>query len=162
PVASTQRRDWGDALSVSAFYGREWELALLRQWVIEENCRVVSVIGQGGIGKSALSVSLMHQAAEHFEIVIWRSLRDAPTCATLLDGCLQILAPRPLTQTLQNIEERLQILLEYLRGQRALLVLDNLESILEEGEVTGRMRTGYEDYEKLLRRVGETDHQSCL
>jgi len=43
-----------------------------------------------------------------------------------------------------------------------LLVLDNLETLLEEGESRGRLRSGYEGYGKLLRRVGETTHQGCL
>jgi hypothetical protein len=123
---------------------------------------VVGVLGLGGIGKSALSVSLMHQVAERFEVVIWRSLRDAPTCEALLDGCLQILAPQPHGQTLVDLEQRLNLLLEHLRGRRALVVLDNLETLLEEGADTGRMRPGYEEYERLLRRVGEIEHQSCL
>ena len=72
------RVDWGDALAVPSFYDREEELASLSQWVVQERCRVVSVLGLGGIGKSALVVSLMHQVAQRFEVVIWRSLRDAP------------------------------------------------------------------------------------
>ena len=57
---------------------------------------------------------------------------------------------------------RLGLLLEYLREERVLLVLDNLEMLLEEGEGTGRMRAGYEDYGRLLRQVAQTEHQSCL
>ncbi len=45
---------------------------------------------------------------------------------------------------------------------RVLLVLDNLETLLEEGEGTGRMRAGYEGYGRLLRRVAQTEHQGCL
>src|SRR5712691_8293362 len=41
------RVDWGDALDVPSFYGREQDLALLAQWVVEERCRVVSVLGMG-------------------------------------------------------------------------------------------------------------------
>jgi transcriptional regulator with XRE-family HTH domain len=64
------RVDWSDALAVPSFYGRAGELAMLTQWVIEEHCRVVSVLGLGGIGKTALAVSLMHQVAPRFEVVI--------------------------------------------------------------------------------------------
>jgi transcriptional regulator with XRE-family HTH domain len=67
PPALGPRVDWGDALAVSAFYGRQPELALLTQWVVQERCRVVSILGMGGIGKSALAVSLMHRLAPHFE-----------------------------------------------------------------------------------------------
>ncbi len=160
--AGGPRVDWGDALAVPTFYGRAQELAQLTQWVVQERCQVVSVLGMGGIGKSALVVSLMHRLAPHFEVVIWRSLRDAPTCEALLEGCLQVLAPQPLTDMPTSLEGRLGLLLEYLREARALIVLDNLEALLEEGAGTGRMRPGYEGYARLLRRVGETEHQSCL
>src|SRR5437764_2549165 len=45
---------------------------------------------------------------------------------------------------------------------RGLVVLDNLEAVLEEGEGTGHLRPGYEGYAQLLHRVAETEHQSCL
>ncbi len=156
------RVDWGDALAVPSFYGRKEELATLTKWVLEERCWVVSVLGLGGIGKSALAVNLMHQVAPQFEVVLWRSLRDAPSCEALLEDCLQVLAPQPLREAPTSLERRLSLLLEHLRQARALLVLDNLEVLLEEGTGTGRMRGGYEDYGRLLRRVAETEHQSCL
>src|SRR6266851_8244232 len=156
------RLDWGDALAVTSFYGREWELELLSQWVVQERCRVVSVLGQGGIGKSALATQLMHRVAEGFEVVIWRSLRDVPSCEALLESCLQVLAPQALRDISASPERRQDLLLECLRSRRVLLVFDNLESFLEEGEDSGRMRAGDEGFSRVLRRVAETEHQSCL
>ena len=49
-----------------------------------------------------------------------------------------------------------------MRGQRVLLVLDNLEMLLEEGTGTGRIRAGFEGYARLLRQISETAHQGCL
>jgi len=162
PAAGGPRVDWGNALAVPTFYGRARELALLAQWVVEEHCRVVSVLGMGGIGKSALVVSAMHQLAAHFQVVLFRSLRDAPSCEALLDDCLQVLAQQPLDLSPASLESRISRLLEHLRSSRVLLVLDNLESLLEEGEVRGHLRPGYEGYARLLRRVAETGHSSCL
>src|SRR5260221_14671023 len=51
PAAGGPRGDWGDALAVPTFYGRERELALPPPWVVEERCRGVGVLGLGGIGK---------------------------------------------------------------------------------------------------------------
>ncbi len=156
------RVDWGDAQVVPSFYGRTGEIAMLTQWMVEERCRVVSVLGPAGIGKSALTVHLMHKVAPHFEMVIWHSLRDAPTCEAVLDQCLQILAPQSLSVVPTSLERRLDLLLESLRARHVLVVLDNLETLLEGGGDVGRMRAGYEGYGQLLHRVGEMEHQSCL
>ncbi len=156
------RVDWGDAPDMSSFYGREPEMATLAKWVVQERCRVVSVLGLGGIGKSALAVSLMRQVAPHFEIVLWRSLRDAPTCEALLEDCLQVLAPEVLRDVSVSLERLCCLLLECMRRTRVLLVLDNLETLLEEGQRTGHLRPGYEGYARLLRQMAETEHQSCL
>src|SRR5205807_476208 len=161
--ASGPRVEWSEALDVPTFYDREQELATLSRWVVEEGCRMVSVLGMGGMGKSALVVRAMQQQlATHFAVVIFRSLRDAPECSALLDDCLQVLSPEPLGVVPQSLERRLSLLLEKLRSRRVLLVLDNLEVLLEAGDVLGRLRPGFEAYGHLLRQVAQTAHQSCL
>jgi WD40 repeat protein/transcriptional regulator with XRE-family HTH domain len=162
PTASGPLIDWGQALAVSSFYGREQEIAQLTQWVLQERCRVVSLLGMGGIGKSALAVKVMHRLAEHFDAVLFRSLRDAPPCEELLDDCLQVLVPQPRRMIPTNLQERLTLLMDRLGTSRTLLVLDNLESLLKEENVQGHLRPGFEGYERLLRLVAETAHQSCL
>jgi WD40 repeat protein/serine/threonine protein kinase len=178
--------DWGDALVVPIFYGREQELALLSQWVMQERSQVVSVLGMGGIGKSALVISATHRLSEHFKVVIVRSLRDAPSCEALLDDCLQVLssvetapcACLPATPTTPSpvgtvrgscppsapttLEERINLLVRHLHNVRTLVVLDNLEGLLQAGDTRGHFRPGFEGYGQLLQRVAETTHQSCL
>ncbi len=159
---SGPRVDWADALDVPLFYGREAEGTLLSQWIIEARCRVVSVLGMGGIGKSALVTRVMHQVAEQFEVVIWRTLRDRPSCEVLVDDCLQVLAPQVLLEMSTPFERHTHLLMEQLRTQRVLLVLDNLETLLEEGTGTGHMHVDFDNYTRLLQQIGETAHQSCL
>ncbi len=162
PLQSGPRVDWGDALAVPVFYGREQEMAQLSEWILQEHCRVVGVLGLGGIGKSVLSVSVMYQISDHFEVVIFRSLRDAPALEELLDDCLQVLSPQRLGLVPVNLEQRISCLLEHMRKRRVLLVLDNLESLLEPADVKGHLRPGFLGYEILLHRVVERGHQSCL
>jgi WD40 repeat protein/transcriptional regulator with XRE-family HTH domain/DNA-binding transcriptional regulator GbsR (MarR family) len=162
PAPDLPRFDWEDALDVRDFYGRQAELLQLEQWVVQERCRVVSVFGLGGIGKSSLAVTLLHQVAHDFQRVVFRSLRDAPPCRELLDDCLGVLSPQPRPNWPASFERRLDLLLEYMQAQRSLLVLDNLESLLQERDATGSFRAGYEDYDALLDRVARTPHQSCL
>lgn len=160
--APGSRVNWEDALALPSFYGRKQELEVLTRWVVQEHCRMVSVLGMGGIGKSALIVGAMHLLTPHFEVVLFRSLRDAPSCEALLESCLQVLSPEPLARMPESLEQRLSLLLEYLRTSRVLLVLDNLESLLEKGEMRGRLLPGYEGYGRLLRRLAETAHHSCV
>ncbi|WP_019508951.1 NB-ARC domain-containing protein [Pleurocapsa sp. PCC 7319] len=147
--------DWGEAPDVSFFLGRTDELQTLTQWILGDNCRLVALLGIGGIGKTALGVKLAQQIQEQFDCVIWRSLRNAPSLEELLTQIL------PLISNQQEIRPELKYLLDYLRASKFLLILDNLEAILQPQQ-PGQFRAGYEDYGQLLRLVGEMSHRSCL
>jgi hypothetical protein len=157
-------QDWGEAADVSQFYGREEELFQLQQWTIEEHCRIVALLGMGGIGKSTLAVKLALQIQTEFEIVVWRSLRNAPPLDELLESILSFLlrvrGEEPVIS--RTLDGKLSKLMECLRSSRCLLILDNAETILSRGERAGQCRDGYEGYSQLLQTVGEVPHQSCL
>ncbi|WP_088431771.1 WD40 repeat domain-containing protein [Halomicronema hongdechloris] len=62
PEPSPQTIDWGEAIDVSLFYGRTAELATLERWIQQDRCRLIAILGMGGIGKTALSVKLAQQS----------------------------------------------------------------------------------------------------
>ncbi len=150
------QQDWGEAIDVSIFYGRTSELATLEKWIQFDQCRLVGILGMGGIGKTALAVKIAQQLQEQFEYVIWRSLRNAPPLETLLGELVSFLSEG------QENEAEIKLLLQCLRSSRSLIILDNVETILLPGECAGQYRTGYENYGQLFRLVGETAHSSCL
>jgi WD40 repeat protein len=155
-------RDWGEAIDVSAFYGREQELVELERWVVDDGCRLVALFSIGGLGKTALSIKLAQQIAPHFDFVLWRSLQNAPPLGGLLAKCITFLSQQQKTDLPENVGERITFLIEYLRKARCLLVLDNVETILQERDRAGNYRAGYEGYGKLFQSVGQTVHRSCL
>jgi WD40 repeat protein len=148
--------DWEDAPDVSLFYGRDTELYTLHQWIEQDQCRCVALLGMGGIGKTALAIKVAQQVAHGFEVVMWRSLRNAPPLTTLLSELVPFLSRQ------QDTDVRLSRLIHWLRKSRCLVVLDNVETILQSGERVGQYRAGYEDYGDLFRFVAEASHQSCM
>ncbi|NEO29627.1 MAG: hypothetical protein F6K36_04085 [Symploca sp. SIO3C6] len=155
-------QDWGEAIDVSVFYNRTTELAALEQWIINDHCRLVMLLGMGGIGKTALSVKLATQIQHKFDYIIWRSLRNTPAVEDLLANLIQFFSQQHQCDVPETFDERVLRLITLLRENRCLLVLDNVESILESGDVTGRYRNGYEGYAQLFNCLGETPHNSCL
>ncbi|MFB8789975.1 MAG: NB-ARC domain-containing protein [Potamolinea sp.] len=151
------KQDWGEAIDVSQFYGREKELQLLETWILEDCCRAIGIFGLGGMGKTTLSVKLAQQVQSQFDCVIWRSLQQAPPLATLLGEIVPILAGSTSTE-----DTSISALMKELHSKRCLLVLDNVESILQDGNRGGLYQPGYEAYCQLFTRICDEPHQSCL
>jgi len=169
PLNLAHKIDWGEAPDIAHFQGRASELAELEQWLTSKRCRLISILGMGGIGKTALAVKICQRVSDNFEIVIWRSLLNAPPLKELLQGWQRTLSDLQIEAWPERLDEQLTLIFAQLRQRRCLLVLDNIESIMlgeapENGSAShaGHFRPGYEDYAQLLKRVGETNHQSCV
>jgi WD40 repeat protein/transcriptional regulator with XRE-family HTH domain len=160
--AASPRVDLVEALDVSHFAGREVEVAELSQWIVQERCRLVTLLGMGGIGKSMLASLLGSRLAPHFEAVLWRSLRDAPSCEELVADCITFFSETPPAEFPTSLEQRITQLLARLQASRCLLVLDNLETLLASGDPEGSYLPGYEGYGRLIGRLAESAHQSCV
>ena len=159
--AKETRIDWGEAVDVSIFYGRTSELETLERWVVSDSCRLIALLGMGGIGKTSLAAKLGEKVQDEFDYVVWRSLRNAPSIDELLTSLIRFLSDQhdDLPATLNGQISRL---VECLNQNRCLVILDNVEAILQGGQRAGLYRQGYEDYSELIRRLGESPHCSCL
>src|SRR5437660_11703616 len=160
--AAFPRVDWAEALDTSRFAGREVEVAELSHWIVQERCRLVTLVGMGGIGKSMLASLLGSRLAAHFEAVLWRSVRDAPSCEELVADCITFFSQTPPAEFPASLEQRLTQLLSRLQARRCLLVLDNLQTLLQSGARAGTYLKGYEGYERLIGRLVESAYQSCV
>ncbi|MCF4968845.1 NB-ARC domain-containing protein [Nostoc sp. CMAA1605] len=159
---STLHTDWGEAVDVSIFFGRIEEVSKLTNWIINDRCRLVALLGMGGIGKSSLAVKLAQQIQGEFEFVVWRSLRNSPPLSEVLGSLLQFFACGQPVHLSENLGNLISQFMGHLRSHRCLIILDNVESILASGDHSGRYQIGYTDYSDLFHQIGEISHQSCV
>jgi predicted ATPase/DNA-binding SARP family transcriptional activator len=130
----------GLPLLLTRFFGREAECLQLREILLREGARLVTLVGPGGCGKTRLSLELAHQVSEQWgDRIYFVPLADSTApqfiAETILDamhltGTAHI---KPLTQIVRALNER-----------PSLLILDNLEHLLEGATAI---------VAKLLRRV---------
>jgi WD40 repeat protein len=155
--------DWGEAPDVSVFYGREAELTKLTTWVNQDRCKLVILLGMGGIGKTALVTKLTQQLHPYFKTIVWRSLRNAPPLKTLIPDLVEVLSHRAeIIPPNMAISAQIARLLDYLRQERCLLVLDNAEAIIPDQNSADIQHQVDPGYAELFERIGASPHQSCL
>jgi hypothetical protein len=196
--ASPPDRDcyWGDRIDVSTFRGRETELQQLERWLgvnsegdsrsgrlrqrIGMSCRLISIVGMGGMGKTSLAAKLTQKLATATQAfvggaaplehrIIWQSLRNAPPLDKILFQLMAILSRQQQPEPADTVDAQISQLMAHLRATRCLLVFDNFESILTQhsaqstnSQQHGNYREGYAGYSELLRRIATEHHASCL
>lgn len=152
--------DLGDAPEIFSFFDRTTQLTTLETWILQQNSRLIAILGISGIGKTTLSLKLIDQIKHNFDYIIYRSLRFSPTIETTLTNLLQIFAPK--SETPQNIETQLSQILNYLRQHRCLIILDDVHTIFSRKQLAGQYQTGYENYHLFFQLITQVTHQSCL
>ncbi|HIK09110.1 MAG TPA: ATPase, partial [Oscillatoriaceae cyanobacterium M33_DOE_052] len=86
------RIDLRDAPTPAIFYSRTDELTTLKQWILESNTSLITLLGLTGTGKTALAVQLVQQIQAEFDFIIWRSLATAPSLPTLQTNLIEFLS----------------------------------------------------------------------
>jgi WD40 repeat protein len=169
--ASPPERDcyWGEQIDVSNVIGREYELQQLEKWLdndsdvnsFQPRCRLISIVGMGGMGKTSLAAKLTQKLAaseRDCHRIIWQSLRNAPPLDKVLFQLIAFLSNQQQTEPADTVDAQISQLMAYLRTMRSAIVFDNFESILSQGGY----REGYAGYSELLRRIATEHHASCL
>lgn len=119
--------------SLTPFFGREPELALLAQRLREPATLLVTLMGEGGVGKTRLALTVARRVLTDFPDGVWliplagipaevdAALAEERLARALGETLgLSFSAPIPLAQQV----------IHWLQGRKVLLVLDNLEHLI--------------------------------
>ncbi len=109
-------------VSTTSFIGREAELAEIRVRLGNAECRLLSLMGEGGVGKSRLALQAAQGLIPQFINGVWfvplASAKDVEGMLLAIAGALKI-----------NVTGGKE-LQEFLRDKNLLLILDNLEQLI--------------------------------
>lgn len=114
-------------VAATPLVGRDPELLELRQLLEQGDCRLLTLVGLGGIGKTKLSLHLAHELvaqAAFVEGVYFVELDAITTRAALLSALAEV-----LSLELTGSDDAFEQLCRFLGVKRCLLVLDNFEQL---------------------------------
>jgi predicted ATPase/class 3 adenylate cyclase len=132
PLRSASLRVANAPPNLTSFVGRETELEDLVELL--GAARLVTLTGPGGTGKTRLALAVAERAAAAFDNVVFVPL------AAIVDPQL-LIAAITAAIGLHSLEEHHTRLLEYLKGGRTLLLLDNFEQIVHGADQVGALIT---------------------
>jgi predicted ATPase/DNA-binding SARP family transcriptional activator len=134
-VAPARRRASALPMPAMPFVGRERELAQLAQLLAEPECRLLTILGPGGIGKTHLGL----QTAKGHQALFADGIVFVPL-ATLSAGddfVFALLNSFSLTASGAALPE--EQLVDYLRPKNLLLLLDSLDHLFSQADLPDLM-----------------------
>jgi predicted ATPase/DNA-binding XRE family transcriptional regulator len=114
-------------LPASPIVGREHEIGMVIQQLRDSACRLLTLTGPGGVGKTRLALEVGRQLRSFFpDGIFFVSLAGTSSPAFMAAEIADVLGVSSKGADPQKAQ-----LINFLREKRALIILDNLEHLLE-------------------------------
>ncbi|MBD2484663.1 NB-ARC domain-containing protein [Planktothrix sp. FACHB-1365] len=154
---STVFHDLTIAPKITYFCDRSTELNTLSQWLIDQNTRLISVLGLSGIGKTTLVKQFVDLNLQSFDIIIWKNIKLSPSLDHILTEILTSINPDSILA-----DNKLTQILNLFRDQKCLIILDDVQELMIKGQFAGHYQSEYRDYQSFFTMITETEHKSSL
>lgn len=124
---------------ITPFVGRQKEVTLIRHKILDSDYPLVTLIGEGGIGKTRLALAVAEEVKNSFVDGIWfvplaamSSLHKSDTNDTSrLYDTLAATMNKVLNIPYHSQDSPTAHLFDYLRDKQLLLILDNFEHLID-------------------------------
>ncbi len=120
---------------LTGLVGREWLINLATQRLLQNDVRLLTLVGPGGMGKTRLSIEIGYRLIEQFEQGICFVDLSSLTDPLQVPGRIAQILGLEVT----NPNETSLIVEEYLLNRKLLLILDNFEQILPAAELVSQL-----------------------
>ena len=111
----------------TSLIGREKEIALICDYLLDPNIRIVSLIGPPGIGKTRLSLEAARASLSDFsDGVFFVALAPLVAPSQIIPAIAQVFGLQELP-----FAPLASLVMDYLRDKKILLILDNCEHLIE-------------------------------
>ena len=126
PLPSLQRHETNLPILLTPLIGRAEDVSRVVALLEQEDCRLVTLIGPGGTGKTRLALAVGAEVLDTFPDGVWFvDLAPIADPALVLPAIAATLGVRET-----NVSQMEHALMTYLGTKRLLLVLDNFEQVV--------------------------------
>jgi predicted ATPase len=123
----------------SPLIGRVKDLNILSNWLNDDNIRLVSLTGPGGSGKTRLAIEIGRKLIQDFDGIFFIELASIHDPDLIDDEIASNLGLRD-----SGFKPPLEIIEEFLRDKKYLLILDNFEQIITAAPLISSLLTNCE------------------